>query len=135
MGHQLQSPLDWVHPDFAVPGPPDYADLPWTFISGDHIYAKNYAGDMTWTPAVVIGVSGPRSYQVVLEDGRLWHQHTDQLRHQSGNKYSCGGAQAVGPENLQQPSDIGPQQPEWEMEELPANLEQESTPHCHYRLL
>ncbi|CAI5794236.1 Hypothetical predicted protein [Podarcis lilfordi] len=34
---------------------------------------------------MVVGVRGPRSYQVALQNGQLWRWHIDQLRHRVGD--------------------------------------------------
>ncbi|CAI5771628.1 XP_028584004.1uncharacterized protein K02A2.6-like [Podarcis lilfordi] len=85
MGRRLRSPLDRLHPDFAVAEPPGCANAPQSFVPVNQVFARNYAGDIPWVPATVVGVTGPRSYQVALEDGRLWRWHIDQLRHRVGD--------------------------------------------------
>ncbi|CAI5795729.1 Hypothetical predicted protein [Podarcis lilfordi] len=59
--------------------------MPRSFVPGNQVFARNYVGDIPWVPATVVGVTGPRSYQVALEDGRLWHRHIDQLRRRVGD--------------------------------------------------
>ncbi|CAI7935033.1 XP_034959630.1uncharacterized protein K02A2.6-like, partial [Podarcis lilfordi] len=85
MGRRLRSPLDRLHPDFAVAEPPGCANTPRSFVPGNQVFARNYVGDIPWVPATVVGVTGPRSYQVALEDGRLWRRHIDQLRRRVGD--------------------------------------------------
>uniref|UniRef100_A0A670I4V1 Gypsy retrotransposon integrase-like protein 1 n=1 Tax=Podarcis muralis TaxID=64176 RepID=A0A670I4V1_PODMU len=85
MGRRLRSPLDRLHPDFAVAEPPGCANAPRSFVPGNQVFARNYVGDIPWVPATVVGVTGPRSYQVALEDGRLWRRHIDQLRRRVGD--------------------------------------------------
>ena len=43
------------------------------------VYARNYGVGQTWSPGVIIGVDGPVSFVVKLEDGRIWRRHLDQL--------------------------------------------------------
>lgn len=43
------------------------------------MYAHNYMGYPLWLPAQVTEVTGPCSYRVELEDGRVWHCHINQL--------------------------------------------------------
>ncbi|CAI5763011.1 Hypothetical predicted protein [Podarcis lilfordi] len=88
MGCRLRSPLDRLHPDFAVAEPPGCANAPRSFVPGNQVFARNYVGDIPWVPATVVGVTGPRSYQVALEDGRLWRRHIDQLRHRVGDLHT-----------------------------------------------
>ncbi|CAI5786817.1 Hypothetical predicted protein [Podarcis lilfordi] len=78
MGRRLRSPLDRLHPDFAVAEPPGC-------VPGNQVFARNFVGDIPWVPATVVGVTGPCSYQVALEDERLWCRHIDQLRHRVGD--------------------------------------------------
>ncbi|CAI5796320.1 Hypothetical predicted protein [Podarcis lilfordi] len=68
-----------------VAKPPGCANAPRSFVPGNQVFARNYVGDIPWVPATVVGVTGPRSYQVALEDGRLWRRHIDQLRHRVGD--------------------------------------------------
>ncbi|CAI5780607.1 Hypothetical predicted protein [Podarcis lilfordi] len=85
MGRCLRSPLDRLHPDFAVAEPPGCANAPRSFVPGNQVFARNYVGDIPWVPATGVGVTGPRSYQVALKDGRLWRRHIDQLRRRGGD--------------------------------------------------
>ncbi|CAI5778641.1 XP_034959630.1uncharacterized protein K02A2.6-like [Podarcis lilfordi] len=85
MGRHLRSPLDRLHPDFAMAEPPGCANAPRSFVPGNQVFARNYVEDIPWVPATVVGVTGPRSYQVALEDGRLWRRHIDQLRRRVGD--------------------------------------------------
>lgn len=79
MGCHLQSSLEQLHLNFSAVEPTDCAKPPQTFIRRDLVYAHNYAGDIVWVPVVVVGVFLPCSYQVTLEDRRLWHHYIDQL--------------------------------------------------------
>ncbi|CAI5788412.1 Hypothetical predicted protein [Podarcis lilfordi] len=65
--------------------PPGCANVPRSFVPGNQVFARNYVGDIPWVPATVVGVTEPRSYQVALKDGRLWHRHIDQLRRRVGD--------------------------------------------------
>ncbi|CAI5793556.1 XP_028570936.1uncharacterized protein K02A2.6-like [Podarcis lilfordi] len=85
MGRCLRSPLNRLHPDFAVAKHPGCANAPRSFVPGNQVFARNFVGDIPWVPATVVGVTGPRSYQVALEDGRLWRRHIDQLRRRVGD--------------------------------------------------
>ncbi|CAI5783448.1 XP_028570936.1uncharacterized protein K02A2.6-like [Podarcis lilfordi] len=85
MGSRLRSPIDRLHPEFAVAEPPGCANAPRSFVPGNQVFAQNYVGDIPWVPATVVGVTGPRLYQVALEDGRLWRRHIDQLRRRVGD--------------------------------------------------
>ena len=42
------------------------------FYSGDRVLVKDLRKEDTWWPGSVVERSGPRSYAVVLNDGRGW---------------------------------------------------------------
>jgi len=50
------------------------------FEVGDDVFARNYGVGMMWLSGTIVGIDGPVSYVVKLEDGRTWRRHTDQLR-------------------------------------------------------
>jgi transposase InsO family protein len=50
------------------------------FFCGDTVYALSFSGKPKWLRAIIQSVSGPLSFVVELEDGRLWRRHADQLR-------------------------------------------------------
>ncbi|CAI5788033.1 Hypothetical predicted protein [Podarcis lilfordi] len=85
MGCCLRSLLDRLHPDFAVAESPGCANAPRSFVPGNQVFARNFVGDIPWVPATVVGVTGPHSYQVALENGPLWRRHIDQLRRRVGD--------------------------------------------------
>lgn len=111
-GHSLRSPLDRLHPDFGTPEPSGSFNWPKTFLPVDWVYARHYAGDVVWVPTVVVHISSPQSYHVALKDSRLWCCHINQLRCQVRDQHPWEEAPTVGSKKLQQPSDIGPWQPE-----------------------
>ena len=47
------------------------------------MYAQNFRTGQKWTPAVVKEVTGPVSFLVKLQDGRLIRSHVDHLRHRA----------------------------------------------------
>nr|XP_034959040.1 uncharacterized protein K02A2.6-like [Zootoca vivipara] len=136
MGRRLRSPLDRLHPDFGVAKPPGCANAPQSFIPGDWVFARNFVGDIPWVPATVVGVTGPRSYQVALEDGHLWRRHIDQLRRRVGNLDTAtvpptappapeqalteGEARSTPPS---QAADVDPRQATSEVQQGPQRLE------------
>nr|XP_028570936.1 uncharacterized protein K02A2.6-like [Podarcis muralis] len=81
----FRSPLDQLHPDFGMAEPLGCTNMPWSFIPGNQVFAWNFVGDIPWVPAMVVGVTGPCSYQVALQNGHLWRRHIDQLRHRVGD--------------------------------------------------
>ena len=50
------------------------------FEVADLVFARNYGVGAQWVAGTVVGVDGPVSYAVRLEDGRIWRRHTDQMR-------------------------------------------------------
>lgn len=53
-----------------------------SFCIGADVYARNYVSNPLWLPGKIIGITGTYSYEVELEDGRLWRHHIDQLHGQ-----------------------------------------------------
>ena len=51
-----------------------------TFEVSDLVFARNYGVGAQWVAGTVVGVDGPVSYAVRLDDGRIWRRHADQLR-------------------------------------------------------
>ena len=47
---------------------------------GDNVIARNYGSGPKWESAVVVERTGPLSYTVQLNSGRIWRRHIDQLR-------------------------------------------------------
>lgn len=68
MGRCLHTPLDRLHLDFAVIELLGCTKGPMLFVLGNRIFDRNYAENIPWVPALVVGITGPRSYQVVLEN-------------------------------------------------------------------
>ena len=50
------------------------------FYPGDAVLVKDLRRDKTWWPGTVVERSTPKSYVIVLSDGRVWKQHIDHLR-------------------------------------------------------
>ena len=92
MGRRPKSRLDLLYPDLQKEvlskqvKQKSYADRSARvreFHVGDLVYARNYAMGKTWLPATVLGVDGPVSFVVRLDDGRIWRRHSEQLRNRS----------------------------------------------------
>ena len=56
------------------------------FYPGDRILVKDLRKVDTWWPGSVAERSGPKSYVVVLDDGRVWKRHVDHVRRDSLNR-------------------------------------------------
>ncbi|XP_026565800.1 uncharacterized protein K02A2.6-like, partial [Pseudonaja textilis] len=80
MRSRLRTTLDRLHPHYCPDTPLGSDSLVRDFAPQDLVYARNYAGDPLWVPGQVVSVTGSRSYRILLEDGRLWRRHVDQLR-------------------------------------------------------
>ena len=51
-----------------------------TFLTGDAVWAMNFATKPKWLPGVLQTRLGPVSFTVTLTDGRVWRCHVDHLR-------------------------------------------------------
>ena len=51
-----------------------------TFRVGDAIFLKNFGAGQRWLPGQIVEMTGPVSFQVLLEDGRRKRCHQDQLQ-------------------------------------------------------
>lgn len=67
----LRINLNRLHPNYSPEKPLDLTGRIRTFKEGDWVYAQNYGGDPWWLPGRVIEVTGPCSYRVELDDGRI----------------------------------------------------------------
>lgn len=50
------------------------------FYPGDRVLVKDLRKEHTWWSGSIAERSGPKSYVVVLNDGRVWKRHLDHLR-------------------------------------------------------
>ncbi|XP_058038706.1 uncharacterized protein K02A2.6-like [Ahaetulla prasina] len=76
---RLRTVLDRLHPEYSPEKPPNSTSGARAFQVGDWVYAQHFGGDPRWLPGQIEEVTGPRSYRVQLEDGRMWRRHVDQL--------------------------------------------------------
>ena len=60
-----------------------YARMLREFYPGNRFLVKDLRKEDTWCPGSVAERSGPRSYVVVLNDGRVWKRHVDHVRRDS----------------------------------------------------
>jgi len=106
LGRVIRSRLDLLHPDLRSrvgrrqlqqklnhdPQVPRSVQ----FQVSDNVYARNYSVGPAWTAGVIMGVDGPVSFVVQLEDGRVWRRHKDQLRrkHDAVSSSPATGASA-----------------------------------------
>lgn len=50
------------------------------FFTGDQVLVKDVRVDETWWPGTIAERTGPKSYIVILNDGRVWKRHVDLIR-------------------------------------------------------
>ena len=41
---------------------------------------RNFGPGQKWLPGMIVATTGPVSYRVLLEDGRVWRRHQDHMR-------------------------------------------------------
>ena len=44
------------------------------------VYVRNFGPGQKWLPGTIVATTGPVSYCVLLEDGRVWRRHQDHMR-------------------------------------------------------
>ncbi|KAJ7325042.1 hypothetical protein JRQ81_018062 [Phrynocephalus forsythii] len=122
LGRHLRCPLDQLHLDSAVPDPPGSADVPRTFVPGNWVFARNYAGESAWVPTVV----------VALEDSCLGCRHINQLSCQAGDLETANDPRTVSvpePTEAEHPlRDSGPQQPTPWAAVMPRKIDPDGVP-------
>lgn len=80
MGRKLRMTLDRLHPSYGHTKPLDSYRRYRPFVIGDWVYARNYGGLPLWLEGTVVGIAGPCSYHIEIEQGRIWKRQKDQLR-------------------------------------------------------
>ncbi|XP_039192295.1 uncharacterized protein K02A2.6-like, partial [Crotalus tigris] len=78
-GRQLTTKLDRLHPD-RLPSSTSHPRAPRQLLVGAPVWARNYGPGHTWVPASISRVTGPLSYKVALDNGRVLRRHIDQFR-------------------------------------------------------
>ncbi|XP_013909081.1 PREDICTED: uncharacterized protein K02A2.6-like [Thamnophis sirtalis] len=81
MGRRIRTTLDRLHPEYAPDRPLDSQSQRKGSIDTP-VYARNYSGHQLWLPGIVRKITGPCSY--LVEDGRVWKRHINQLRNRQG---------------------------------------------------
>ncbi|XP_060546776.1 gypsy retrotransposon integrase-like protein 1 [Pantherophis guttatus] len=77
---RLRTVLDRLHPAYTPEITKGFTPHCWAFTIGDPVYAQNFGTDNKWVPGHICQLTGPYSYRVQLEDGRIWRRHVNQLR-------------------------------------------------------
>ena len=55
---------------------------------GDLVYTRNYSAGQMWLPGKIVKQTGPVSFLVKLEEGRVWRRHINQIRKRFENESS-----------------------------------------------
>ena len=50
------------------------------FKEDETVYVRNFGPGQKWLPGTIVATTGPVSYRVLLEDGRVWRRHQDHMR-------------------------------------------------------
>ena len=51
-----------------------------SFNEDETVYVRNFGPRQKWLPGTIVATTGPVSYRVLLEDGRVWRRHQDHMR-------------------------------------------------------
>ena len=51
-----------------------------SFKEDEAVYTRNFGPGQKWLPGTIVPTTGPVSYRVLLEDGRVWRRHQDHMR-------------------------------------------------------
>ena len=93
LGRELRTRLSLLHPNVGEKVMDSHAKQKAThdvharmlreFYPGDRVLIKDLRKEDTCLPGLVAERSGPRSYVIVLNDGRVWKRHVDRVRRDS----------------------------------------------------
>ena len=88
-GRRIRSHLDLIQPDLArhveakqmaQKKNHDRHSRDRVFQIGDLVFIKNFGNGLPWLPGEIKEIQGPVSYSVLLNDGRSFKRHVDQIR-------------------------------------------------------
>ena len=88
-GRRIRSHLDLIQPDLArhveakqmaQKKNHDCHSRDRVFQIGDLVFIKNFGNRLPWLPGEIKEIQGPVSYSVLLNDGRSFKRHVDQIR-------------------------------------------------------
>ncbi|XP_052782889.1 uncharacterized protein K02A2.6-like [Mya arenaria] len=89
LGRELRTRVSLVRPDFKVKVMNKQSDQKVShdihskfreFFPGDQVLVKEVRADETWWPSTVAERTAPKSYIVILNDGRVWKRHIDLIQ-------------------------------------------------------
>ena len=113
LGHELRTRLSLLRPNVGEKVMDSQAKQKAThdvhlkfreFYPGDRVLVKDLRKEDTWWPGLVAEQNGPRSYVVVLNDGRVWKRHIDHVRRDSIDRAVTDPSRAM--ESQDKPPDI-----------------------------
>ncbi|XP_064461817.1 uncharacterized protein K02A2.6-like [Ornithodoros turicata] len=104
MRRRLKSCLDRLHPDGISKRQEveeQQASRPAvrTFKDSDPVYVRNYGHGEPWIPATIEKLTGPVSYRVITEGGRVVRRHLNQMRGRATPSNEL-------PESVENPTDV-----------------------------
>ncbi|XP_064486184.1 uncharacterized protein K02A2.6-like [Ornithodoros turicata] len=70
-----------------------------TFKDSDRVYVRNYGHGQPWIPATIEKPTGPVSYRVITQDGRVVRRHLNQMRGHATPSNEL-------PESVENPTDV-----------------------------
>ncbi len=93
MGRELRTRLSLVRPDLRATVSNKQSDQKTShdkhsrqfreFFPGDDVLVKDVRENEKWWPSTVAERTAPKSYIVILKDGRVWKRHVDLMRKQT----------------------------------------------------
>ena len=152
MGHKLRSPLDLLKPDLHIrveekqEKQKQYHDRiahQRSFAVGDLVFIRNFSRSSTdqWIPGEVISTTGPRSFRVIVPDGRILRRHIDHIRIRtaplSQKESELGGQSSAPGDDLQFPRRSFSTDPDMDSPTVPQEASASLSPsnvHCPQRM-
>ena len=127
LGRKPRSRLDLVYPEIgrkvrqcqaSQKQAHDWHAKERTMQEGEAVYASNFRRGPRWLPGILKESTGPTSFAVQLEDGRLLRRHQDHLIQRSCVPQASTADQEVPADPI--PASPAAEQPELQLEETPA---------------
>ena len=112
LGHRLRCHLDFIRPNLETKvhqsqccqkQTHDFHAKECNLQVGDHVLAKNFSPGEPWLHGSIHSKTGPVSFTVELNDGRIVNQHLDQLREDSA------ASNATAPSSVTNNDDVSSQ--------------------------
>ena len=93
LGRTIRTRLDLLHPDIGSRVQAKQLDRKAAvdahrsmhqFAIGQHVMTQNFCNGARWIPGTVIDQTGPVSYRIRVQGGRVWRRHVDHLIEATG---------------------------------------------------